>query len=170
MLQFITPEDLKEKHLLRRVTLVAVILVVIAALVTGYYLFLHKSTQTQFSVTLDGNAMQPAFPKGTRLLLEKRDTYRTGDIVSFHDPADNMQRVRRIIATAGQTVYLNNGKVIVNGLELTESYPVVPAEKDTTPLTVPGGMVYVLGDNRNNSRDSRDFGPVPLANITGTVK
>lgn len=76
--------------------------------------------------------------------------------------------IKRVIATEGQTIEAKLGLVFVNGRQLVEPY-----RKDTDPISdipaqkVPGGHVFVLGDNRADSRDSRVFGPVPVSSIIG---
>jgi signal peptidase I len=84
--------------------------------------------------------------------------------------------IKRIIATGGQTVDLIDGKVYVDGVALNEpytdglpSYPLsnAPGITITYPYTVPEGEVWVMGDNRTNSQDSRYFGSVPVDSITG---
>jgi signal peptidase I len=100
-----------------------------------------------------------------------------GDIVTFIDPENSSRTlIKRIIATGGQTVDLIDGKVYVDGVALNEpytdglpSYPLsnAPGITITYPYTVPEGEVWVMGDNRTNSQDSRYFGSVPVDSITG---
>lgn len=120
---------------------------------------------------------------GDRLVGEKL-TYRSsspqaGDIVTFKDPDDpSLTLIKRVVATEGQTVNLVDGKVYVDGTELSEdytdgkpSYP-LPAQSSllssaiTYPYTVPAGHIWVMGDNRTNSQDSRYFGAIPVSNVT----
>lgn len=79
--------------------------------------------------------------------------------------------VKRVIGKAGDTLEFRDGHVWRNGQELQESYT-----KDetmnysrTTPVVIPEGMVFVMGDNRNHSSDSRFIGPVPVDHVLGTV-
>lgn len=81
--------------------------------------------------------------------------------------------IKRVIAVAGQTVTLKGGKVYVDGTELDEPYtegkvsePLVGSSV-VFPYTVPEGEVWVMGDNRTDSRDSRWFGSVPIDQVTG---
>ena len=101
-----------------------------------------------------------------------------GDIVTFYEPgSDNKILVKRVIATEGQTVDLIDGSVYVDGEKLDEPYvegkPSEPiafqmegVEPISYPYTVPQGCVWVMGDNRTNSADSRYFGPVERSLIT----
>lgn len=99
-----------------------------------------------------------------------------GDVVTFIDPiGGKVTYVKRCIAVAGDTVDLINGAVYINGEYQDEdytlgrpSYPLIPAAEAGDikfPYTVPEGTIWVMGDNRTNSNDSRYFGPVPLENI-----
>jgi signal peptidase I len=100
-----------------------------------------------------------------------------GDIITFADPENSYRTlIKRVIATGGQTVDLIDGKVYVDGVELNEpyiqglaSYPLTTAPGVTIayPYTVPEGEVWVMGDNRTNSQDSRYFGSVSVESITG---
>ncbi len=97
------------------------------------------------------------------------------DIVALKDPRDNTLLVKRIIAMPGQSIYLDHGKVYLNGKLLDEPYlpdktPTYAYEKNESEFFVMGkGEFFVMGDNRNNSTDSRTFGAVPRQNILGKV-
>ena len=96
-----------------------------------------------------------------------------GDIITFEDPADSERvLIKRVIATGGQTVDLRDGVVYVDGVPLDEPYTQGKPSNDlnsgiTYPYTVPEGHVWVMGDNRANSADSRAFGAIPLESVTG---
>ena len=99
-----------------------------------------------------------------------------GDIVTFKDPEiAGRVLIKRVIATGGETVDIQNGDVYINGSPLSEPYV---EGKETMPLshtldtvsypyTVPQGSIWVMGDNRTNSQDSRYFGSVPDKNVYG---
>jgi signal peptidase I len=94
-----------------------------------------------------------------------------GDIVVFADPqGQHPQLIKRVIATAGQTVDIKDNAVWVDGKKLVEPYthgrPTVPGTV-TTPFTVPPDQVWLMGDNRPNSRDSRFFGSQPVSIVRG---
>ena len=97
------------------------------------------------------------------------------DIVALKDPRDNTLEVKRIIATPGQSVYLKGGLVYVNGRQLSEPYLLAKTrtyayERNADEFICIGqDQFYVMGDNRNNSTDSRTFGAVPRRNIIGKV-
>ncbi len=99
------------------------------------------------------------------------------DIVTFADPQlPSRTLIKRVIATEGQTVDLKDGAVYVDGRKLDEpytdgkqSYPLRNASgvDITYPYTVPAGCIWVMGDNRGNSQDSRYFGAIPVDTVTG---
>lgn len=104
---------------------------------------------------------------------------RAGEVVTFEDPTDpNITLIKRIIATEGQTVDLIGGAVYVDGVELDEPYVLGKAsepiarhastldEDISYPFVVPEGCVWVMGDNRTNSLDSRYFGAVSTDALT----
>ena len=109
-----------------------------------------------------------------RLAYIKSEPHQS-DIVALKDPQDATLVVKRIIALPGQSVYLNRGKVYVDGKLLDEPYlpdktPTYAYEKNESEFFVIGrDEFFVLGDNRNNSTDSRTFGAVPRQNILGKV-
>lgn len=100
-----------------------------------------------------------------------------GDIVVFSDPqVPSRTLIKRVIATEGQTVDLRDGKVYVDGVALDEPYtdglPSYPPNTVGTvdisyPYTIPKGDVWVMGDNRTNSSDSRYFGPIDKDTVFG---
>lgn len=120
---------------------------------------------------------------GDRVVCEKVtlmwSSPQAGDIVTFKDPdGSGATLIKRVIATAGQTVDLQGGFVLVDGQQLDESYtlgkPSFPidghapnlTEDLSYPYTVPEGCIWVMGDNRTNSLDSRYFGAIPVKTVT----
>lgn len=103
------------------------------------------------------------------------DPPQRGDIVVFDAPVNGADKpyIKRVIGLPGETVEARNNHVFINGQQLDESY----LEGELTwcgseggscpPVTVPEGSVFVLGDNRDNSQDSFEFGPVEIDNIIG---
>lgn len=126
-------------------------------------------------------SMEPAVTAGDRLLAEKVSTlagreYRRGDILVFEDPLQpGRLLVKRVLAVGGDEVDIRDGRVWVDGEALDEPYvggqstARLPATGIYYPVTVPQGSLWVMGDNRGDSGDSRAFGPVGEASVRGRV-
>ena len=129
-------------------------------------------------IGVEGHSMVPTLQNGDRLLVLNAmlyDDYQYGDIVVLRKEAFlDEPIVKRVIATAGQTVDIDfsTGSVYVDGRLLKEDYinELTFLEEGTEfPLTVPEGCVFVMGDNRNHSSDSRDsrLGTVDVRYVIG---
>ena len=130
-------------------------------------------------IGVDGHSMVPTLQDGDRLLVTTSllsGEYRYGDIVIIQKGtfADGDPIVKRVIATEGQTVDIDfaNGIVYVDGEALDEPYinePTYTDEGTEFPLTVPEGSIFVMGDNRNRSDDSRnaELGTVDTRYVIG---
>ena len=130
-------------------------------------------------VTVNGVSMEPTLEGGDRLIISNLFyTPAAGDIVVLSDETGlDEALIKRIIALPGQTVDINeNGEVLVDGKVLSEPYIAERIDENhrgdmTYPLTVPEDSVFVMGDNRNHSTDSRDsqVGLVDEGEIMGRV-
>jgi signal peptidase I len=127
---------------------------------------------------IPSGSMEPTLRVNDRLLVNKlsyklHDVHR-GDIVVFERPPGeavgptNKDLIKRVVGLGGETVEGRDGHVVVNGTELKESYlPKGTFTTDFSAVTVAKGHVWVMGDNRGNSRDSRYFGPIDEDLIVG---
>lgn len=130
-------------------------------------------------VKVDGPSMNPTLTHGDTLFTRRiMYTPEVGDIIIFRPPnSPKTPYVKRVIALEGQTVDIDSdtGAVIVDGEVYDEPYIQEPIRRMGDmqfPFTVPEDTVFVLGDNRNNSHDSRDsdVGAVPVENIIGKAQ
>jgi signal peptidase I len=123
-------------------------------------------------------SMEKTLLQNDRVLVSKLDyrfgTPQRGDIIVFNPPIDSsIPYVKRVIAVSGDTLDLREGVVYVNGqrVDVPQATGLTQpqAPRITYPFKVPAGEVFVLGDNRQQSSDSRTFGSVPDQNIIGKV-
>lgn len=127
---------------------------------------------------VEGSSMEPNFQNAEYLLVNKL-SYRMaapqrGDVIVFHPPnIPSLNYIKRVIAVPGDKIEIVNGEIKVNGSKLDEPY--IPAEKTLVrnseaanlKQTMGEDQYFVLGDNREHSSDSREWGGVPMANIIG---
>ncbi len=125
-------------------------------------------------VKVEGTSMMPNLTDQERIFINKfvyrLEPVERGDVVVFKYPRDTSKSyIKRVIGLPGDKVEIDEGRVFVNGALLDEPY--VPAqytdERSYPEITVPDGSYFVLGDHRNLSNDSRDFGPVHGGYIYG---
>ena len=135
-----------------------------------------RSTMVE-AYAIPSSSMAPTLTPGDRIIVEKSpidlNGLHRGDVVVFHRP-DTLPSnvpgtlVKRLIAMGGDTVEARNGQVRVNGTVLVEDYTSGPTS-NFGPVVVPDGHVWVMGDNRPDSLDSRRYGPIPSSSIIGTA-
>jgi signal peptidase I len=177
-------EDKPQRHDQHRRALVEWVVVVVVALVAA---LLIKTFAIQ-AFYIPSPSMVPTLEPGDRVLVNKLSydfhSVHIGDIVVFRrPPADTTvgidDLIKRVVALPGQTIYVNDCRVYVNGKQ--ESQPYLPqgwqdpnSEYCTVwttnlpnPYKVPAGDYFVMGDNRKDSYDSRYWGPLPASYIVG---
>ena len=134
------------------------------------------------SFRIPSASMEPAVLKGDVLFADKRyncpgckQGIRRGDIAIFTYPNDRtLKYIKRIIALPGDRVQIKGREIQVNGRPLSSAAAAVQDDAQTqgedADLLVPAGQVFVLGDNRSNSYDSRKFGTVPMQDVVGRAR
>ncbi len=137
--------------------------VVIALLI---HAFLAQATRVY------GQSMEPNLHTNERLVIEKVSYHlhapRRGDVVVLHDPSGSPELlIKRVVGLPGERVTIANGTVFVDGVAIKEPYLDQQTQGNGRSWVVPPFTVFVMGDNRSASRDSRVFGPVALDDIVG---
>lgn len=125
--------------------------------------------------SIPSGSMRPTLVEQDRILackfIYRLRPPKKGEVVVFkappqaHSPGRNL--IKRVIALPGETVWVHNKKVYINGRPLDEPYIMEPPYYEFGPLRVPKGCLFVMGDNRNDSLDSHIWGPLPIENILG---
>jgi signal peptidase I len=125
---------------------------------------------------IPSGAMTPTLAIGDHILVSKRGLGppRPGDVVVFIWPKDRSKDfVKRVVAVEGETIEVRDRQVIVDGVTRDDPHATWTNDGGKTghwgPTTVPPGHVFVMGDNRDQSYDSRFWGPLPIADIKGKV-
>ncbi len=150
-------------------------IVFVGSLFIVIYLFIMQPNQVR------GASMEPTFYTGDYIFTSKitykfRDVNR-GDVIVFHSPKNaDIEFIKRIIGLPGDKIVIRNSEVYVNDVLIDEPYIASKTPlwdggyiKEDEPLIVPSGQIFVMGDNRPRSSDSREFGPVPISSIIGQV-
>ena len=155
-------------------------IVIMVALVIAMTILLRLFVFIPYEIP--SGSMEDTIRTGDMVFSEKISYYMRspeyGDIVTFKDPeVAGRVLIKRVIATEGQVVDLVDGKVYVDGVALDEPYtgyrPSYPLYRTANgvevsfPYTVPEDEIWVMGDNRTSSQDSRYFGSVKLSSVTG---
>lgn len=149
--------------------------VFIGSLFIVIYLFILTPNQVK------GASMEPTFQSGD-YILTSRVTYKMrspqrGDVVVFKSPKNpDIEYIKRIIALPGDKIRIENTNIYINNKLLQENYIADRTNlweggflKEGTTLAVPDDEIFVMGDNRPRSSDSREFGPVPIDSVIGQV-
>lgn len=106
----------------------------------------------------------------TDVTLPKIREPKRGDVIVFRHPTENKDFIKRCIAVGGDKIETRNDVVYVNGSPLKEPYVSLKgfsSQPNFGPVVVPQGSIFMMGDNRNNSWDSRAWGPLPLQYVKG---
>jgi signal peptidase I len=143
---------------------------VLETLVLAVILFVGINTVSA-RIRVDGDSMDPTLASGEYIIVNRLSyrlgTPQRGDIIVFHFPGNPQEEyIKRVIGLPGDDVQVKNGRVYINDQLLNESYIAVKMDY-TGSWQVPAGQLFVLGDNRNNSSDSHDWGTVPMDYVVG---
>jgi signal peptidase I len=140
-------------------------LLVLAVLIAAFFVRMPQ---------VSGLSMEPHIRSGEYVLINtfayRMRTPKRGEIVAFRYNDDaRAVFIKRVVGLPGDRIRVDRGRVFVNGVKLDEPYVMHPDERSFAEITVPALSVYVLGDNRAESEDSRFFGPVKDDQLIGRV-
>ena len=150
-------------------------IVFVGSLFIVIYLFVAQPNQVK------GASMDPTFGTGdyifTSKITYKMRPYHRGDVVVFKSPSNpDIEYIKRIIGVPGDVVMIKDNEVYVNGRQLNEPYIAAKTNlweggfsKNGEGTKIADGMLFVMGDNRPRSSDSREFGPVTEESVIGQV-
>lgn len=146
----------------------------IEVLVPALIIFLVVRTFLFEVRVVPSGSMVPTIMENDRFIVEKVSLRfrqpRRGEVLVFEPPAGAQFRtdyIKRVIGLPGETVEVKAGKILINGIPLEEKYilPQYRAQSDFAPVLVPDRSLFMMGDNRNFSEDSRYWGFLPYRNI-----
>ncbi|MCM3710237.1 signal peptidase I [Sporosarcina luteola] len=128
-------------------------------------------------VIVSGQSMEPTFESENRVIISKIHKLDHFDLVVFHAPGSQEDYIKRVIGLPGDTVVMKDDKLFINGKEYEENYIQENKERlfedqkltEDFEVTVPDGQLFVLGDNRRNSTDSRIIGCIDQDSVVGKV-
>lgn len=159
-------------HPIRNLTLIC--LLVLGSL--AFYLVFSRNFLE--ASRIQGFSMQPTYQPGDRVLLNrlvlKWRAPRRSDVVSLKFPDQETRSIKRVVGLPGETIRIHNGRIYINGLPLDEPYLTDPPYTSSGPLgsaryRIVDHTYFVLGDNRDQSVDSRMFGAIHRDRIDGIV-
>ncbi len=143
-------------------------------------IFLLIQTFVAQPYEVEQQSMETTLEPGQYVLVDKLtprfSDYKRGDIIVFHapasaDPTGTQNFIKRVIGVGGETVEIHDGHVFVNGTQINEPYldegVLTTAPTGAGKWTLQKDQLFVLGDNRENSRDSRSFGPISTSSVLG---
>ena len=139
------------------------------ALLTAIIFLLVNTATGRFRI--EGQSMEPNLHDGEYVLVDKVSyalhAPQRGDVIVLLRPNPQPDLIKRIIGLPGDTIEVRNGQVYVNGAALAEPYLSQPTNSTIPARQVEPGRYFVMGDNRNNSSDSRSFGSIARSDIVG---
>ena len=163
-------QNVQQEPLLEKMNWGRFALDIIETLVLAVVLFLGINAISA-RVRVDGFSMRPTLEDGEFVLVSKM-SYRfghvdRGDIIVFHFPMNpDEELIKRVIGLPGDHISVQSGILSVNGQVINEPY-IASTPSYSGEWDVMDGKLFVLGDNRNNSNDSKDWGLLPLEKVVG---
>lgn len=143
----------------------------VETVVLSFVIALLVNTFVAQGTFVHGYSMEPNLSTDQRLMIEKVSyrvhAPRRGDIVVIDVDVSEVPLIKRVIGLPGEVIEIRDNRVHIDGELLEEPYLPDVVQLDHGPVSIPAGHVFVMGDNRGASNDSRIFGPVPTSRIIG---
>ncbi|RIJ64224.1 signal peptidase I [Rummeliibacillus sp. POC4] len=155
-----------------------ILIAVVIAVLCRQYLF--------SPVTVKGESMEPTYENNNKIIISKTSHIDRFDIIVFESPVEDDHYIKRVIGLPGDTIKVKNDKLYINGKKYSEPYlkkgiqeyqdmgdhftEDFTLKEVTGESKVPKDTYFVLGDNRQNSSDSREYGFIKKSSVTGEVK
>ena len=154
-------EEKDYKKLIRIVLIICSLFIVVHYTMTSYFPLFQVYSDSMNTSLRDGDVIiaYRLFKKLNRK-----------DVIIAYSKSQNINVIKRIVALPGDTVTILNNDVQINGKKIHEPYATYKtSQKKIVTFTIPKGSYFIMGDNRNNSIDSRNYGPVPIDKILAKV-
>lgn len=154
-----------------KLTVVSLMVFIVVILIS---INLYKSSTT-INIEVIGKSMEPTLHSRQTLKAQKDTSkIKRGDIIIFRFPGKNKVLIKRVIGLPGEKIRIENEKVFINDKVLDEPYikeQMNSSLDENLPVdfVIPVDAYYVMGDNRNNSNDSRSLGVIPIKSILGKL-
>ena len=148
-----------------RLVIKEILITVIPALILAFLLSHFVGER----VVVYSQSMEPNLHEEQQVIIEKVSCYfqvpERGDIVIVDVIGQDVPWIKRVVGLPGEVLEIKNNQVFIDGQGLVEPYLASATQRDFGPIYIPTKHVFVMGDNRNYSRDSRVIGPVPIERI-----
>jgi len=145
-----------------------VLTTIIPAVLIAFFINIYVAEAAEIEA---GPSMQPNFYAGYRVMTEKISYYlhepRRGDVVVVERPENEGNLIKRVLGLPGETIEVRDGHTYINGEPVAEPWVTYFGGRDIPPTLIQEAHIFILGDNRPVSRDSRDIGPVLIDSIIG---
>jgi len=162
------PDDAPEERDPVRRFLWEILTTLIPAALIAFFINVYVAEAAEIEA---GPSMQPNLYVGYRVMTEKISYYlhdpHRGDIVIVERPKDEGNLIKRVMGLPGETIEVRGGHTFINGEPVEEPWVANFGGRDVPPTPVPEDHIFIIGDNRPNSRDSRQIGPVLIDDVIG---